>query len=349
MRIQYRVQRVVAKINLSAIEENAALFKAKAGAKLCAVVKANAYGHGAEEISCALTGIADCYAVALIEEGLALRAAACDKDILVLTPPSDEAEAYALASSGFIASIPDLSAAKLFLETCRKYRLAGRVHLKVNTGMNRYGMDGGTLGKACKLLQGAPMLSVEGIYSHLYTCDRQTAEKQRRLFLRLKGIAEGYFSTLTAHLSATYGCLLGKEFSFDMVRVGLGLYGYTPAPADLPLKRAMSVWAKVVGVRNYAFGGVGYGDGSLEKGTPLTLLRAGYADGFLRQRENGAEGCEKNANNLCMDGCIRLGKGKKGNWEPLLLNAEEVAVRTGTIPYEVLCAATRRAEFIYER
>ncbi len=343
------MQRVVAKINLRAIEENAALFKERAGVKLCAVVKANAYGHGAEEVACALAGIADCYAVALVEEGIALRAAACGKDILVFTPPSDEAEAYALASGGFIASIPDLSTARRFLEVCRSHRLIGRAHLKVNTGMNRYGMDGYTLGRACKLLQGEPNLSVEGIYSHLYACKRQTAEEQRRLFLRLKRIAEGYFPALTAHLSATYGCLLGEEFSFDMVRVGLGLYGYSPFPTDLPLKRAMSVWAKVVGVRGYAFGGVGYGEGSLKKGTPLTLLRAGYADGFLRQRENGAVGCEKNANNLCMDGCIRLGKGKRGSWEPLLLNAEETAVRTGTIPYEVLCAATRRAEFIYER
>ncbi len=343
------MQRVVAKINLNGIKSNAALFKSLAQTKLCAVVKANAYGHGAEEVAGALAGIADCYAVALIEEGIALRAAACGKDILVLTPPSDREEAYALAAGGFIASIPDLFAANLFWEVCRKYRLVGRVHLKVNTGMNRYGMDGRALGRVCKLFQGTPNLFVEGIYSHLYACNREVAEVQRRLFLRLKEIAKGYFPTIRAHLSATYGCLLGREFSFDMVRVGLGLYGYSPMPTELPLQRAMSVWAKVTATRKYAFGGVGYGEESLEKGTPLTLLRAGYADGFLRQRGNGTEGAEKNANNLCMDGCIRLGEGKKGSWEPLLLNAEKVAGETGTIPYEVLCAATRRAEFIYER
>ncbi len=349
IRIRYRVQKVIARVNLNAVIHNASLLKKRADTRLCAVVKANAYGHGAEEVANALSGVADCFAVALIEEGIALRAAGCEKDILVLTPPCDEIEGYALAAGGFLTSIPDLSTAKLFLAVCRRYGLGGRAHLKVNTGMNRYGMDERTLGKVCKLFQATPWVGVEGIYSHLYACNPRTAEGQRQLFLRFEKIARGYFPALLAHLSATYGCLLGKEFSLDMVRVGLGLYGYTPLPCDLPLKRAMSVWARVAATRRYAFGGVGYGEEALEKGTPLTLLRAGYADGFLRQRYNGTAGFERNANNLCMDGCIRLGKGKRGTWAPILLDADKTARETGTISYEVLCAATRRAEFIYER
>ncbi len=343
------MQKVIAKVNLKAIADNAKLWKGLAQTKLCAVVKANAYGHGAEEVADALSGVADYFAVALIEEGISLRAAACEKDILVLTPPSDCAEGYALAAGGFLTSIPDLFTAKLFLETCRRYGLVGRVHLKVNTGMNRYGMDGQTLGKVCKLFHSSPYVRVEGIYSHLYTCNPKTAEEQRQLFLRLRKIALGYFPNLQSHLSATYGCLLGKGFSFDMVRVGLGLYGYSPIPTDLPLQKAMSVWARVTAARTYTFGGVGYGEGKADKGTPLTLLRAGYGDGFLRKKENGTEGCIRNLNNLCMDGCIRQGKGKRGEWSSLLLDADRTAKETGTISYEVLCAATRRAEFIYER
>ncbi len=342
------MQKVVAKINLNAIKSNATLFKQRANTRLCAVVKANAYGHGAEEVACALSGIADCFAVALIEEGISLKTAACGRDILVLTPPTDIEEAYALAAGGFLISVPDMPTARLILEVATRYRLTARVHLKVNTGMNRYGMDGQSLGKVCKLLRLSPSVRVEGIYSHLYTTERAVAEAQRGRFLRFKRIAEGYFPNLLAHLSATYGALLGKEFSFDMVRVGIGLYGYSPIPTELPLQRAMSVWAKVVATRNYRYGGAGYGEADLEKGTPLTLLRAGYADGFLRKRENGTAGFEKNANNLCMDGCIRIGKGKRGEWHPLLIDAERAATATGTIPYEVLCAATRRARFIYE-
>ncbi len=347
--IEYRVQKVIAKINLKHLQSNARLFKEKSKTKLCAVVKANAYGHGAEEVACALSGIADCFAVALIEEGISLRAGTCEKDILVLTPPVDFAEGYALAVGGFLTTVPDLTTAKLLLAVCERYRLVGRVHLKVNTGMNRYGMDGQTLGKVCKLFQDSPYIRVEGLYSHLYTCNASLANTQRECFLRLRRVARGYFPWITCHLSATYGCLLGEEFAFDMVRVGLGLYGYAPLPTALPLQRAMSVWARVTATRNYAFGGAGYGELELKKGTPLTLLRAGYADGFLRKRENGVEGYEKNINNLCMDGCIRLDKGKKGAWAPILLDAERTAEQTGTIAYEVLCAATRRAEFIYER
>ncbi len=346
--IRYRVQKVIAKINLNAIEHNASLLKAKANTRLCAVVKANAYGHGAEEVACALSGIADCFAVALIEEGVAIKTAACGRDILVLTPPTEAEEVYALATNGFLASIPDLTAAKLFVETCRRYRLVGRAHLKVNTGMNRYGMDEEELRRACALLKGNPCVRVEGIYSHLYTVDRAIAEEQRQAFLRLRKVARGFFPKLTAHLSATYGVLLGEEFSFDMVRVGLGLYGYAPIPTELPLQKAMSVFAKVVAAREYEFGGAGYGEVEMTKGTPLTLLRAGYADGFLRQRENGTVGFENNANNLCMDGCIRVGKERIGEWQPLLLDAEKTAGAVGSIPYETLCAATRRAQFIYE-
>ena len=75
---------------MDSIRRNAETFRSLTGKPLCAVVKANAYGHGAEEVVNALSGVADCFAVALIEEGKAIQTAACGKDILVLTPPTDE-------------------------------------------------------------------------------------------------------------------------------------------------------------------------------------------------------------------------------------------------------------------
>ena len=102
------MQKVKAKIHLNNIRSNAIYFSALTKKPLCAVVKANAYGHGAEEVVAALCGVADCFAVVLIEEGLAIRTAACGKDILVFTPPTDEEECYQIAVNGFIASIPDL-------------------------------------------------------------------------------------------------------------------------------------------------------------------------------------------------------------------------------------------------
>ena len=355
------MQKVKARVNLDNIRTNAEVFSAWTGKRLCAVVKADAYGHGAETVTAALNGVADCFAVALMEEAMAIRVAACGKEILVFTPPTTEEEVYMLAVNGFTACVDTLKTARLLCCVCEKYRLPINVHLKVNTGMNRYGMNVQTLGKTCKLLQGNRYVRAKGIYSHLCECDLHRAEKQRRLFLRMVDVARGYFPQLIAHLGATYGALLGQKFAFDMVRVGLGLYGYFPCEANektgvgqetlsaLPLKKSMAVYAKVIAERKYAFGGFGYGEEYNGKGVShLSVCRFGYADGFLRQKENGVDGWQSNANNLCMDACIRFGELEKGAWLPVMTDAEEIARQTGTIAYEVLCAATRRAGFIYD-
>ena len=358
--ISCKMQKVKARVNLDYIRTNAEAFSAWTGKRLCAVVKADAYGHGAEAVTAALSGVADCFAVALIEEAVAIRVAACGKEILVLTPPTTEEECYMLAVNGFTACVDALKTARLLCRVCEKYCLPINVHLKVNTGMNRYGMNVQTLGKTCKLLQGKCYVRAKGIYSHLCECNLHRAEKQRRLFLRMVDVARGYFPQLIAHLGATYGALLGEKFTFDMVRVGLGLYGYFPCGANaktgvaqetlsaLPLKKSMVVYAKVVAERKYVFGGFGYGEELDGTGVQrLSVCRFGYADGFLRRKQNGVDGWQDNANNLCMDACVRFGKQERGAWLPVLTDAEEIARQTDTIAYEVLCAATRRAEFIY--
>ena len=341
------MQKIIAEIHLGNIRQNAKLFKEISGARLCAVVKADAYGHGAEEVAFSLADIADCFAVALVDEGLAIRHASCGKDILVFSSPITEAECYAIAVNGFIATIPDLQTAKLLSRVCKKYALTVRAHLKVNTGMNRYGMDLSELKTVCEFLAKNPFVQVEGIYSHLYDTDEKTASGQRAFFTRAIAECKRHFSSFIAHLSATYGATLGQSYAFDMVRVGLGLYGYSPVKTDLPLRKAMQVKAQVACNRRYTFGGVGYGKAVAEEGENIFLLRGGYADGFLRTKENGTDGAEQNANNLCMDSCLRKGDKQRGEWVYLLTDAEKTAAATGTIPYEVLCAATRRAERIY--
>ena len=248
------MQKVTAKIQLSAIQHNAKVFKKLTQARLYAVVKANAYGHGAEEVVGCLSHIADGFAVALIDEAIAIRTAACGKEILVFTPPIQEEEAYTLAINSFTATVPDLWTAKLVAKVCEKYRLRLGVHLKVNTGMNRYGMNNCMLGRVCEFLKNHPYIEVKGVYSHLYTCANEVATAQRRLFEKAEKIVKRNFPTATAHLSATYGSLLGKAFGFDGVRIGLGIYGYFPAELaeeekrlaeSLHLQKAMSITATV--------------------------------------------------------------------------------------------------------
>lgn len=216
------MQKVIAKINLKAVEDNARAFKRLTNTKLCAVVKADAYGHGAEAVTSALSAVADTFAVALIDEAVSIRTAACGKEILVLTPPTDEVQALCLAANGFTASVPDLWTARLLSRTCKKYSLAVRVHLQVNTGMNRYGMNASMLGKVCKFLSKEGRVSVEGLYSHLYDHSRAECEKQRAVFMKMKAVCERYFPDVLCHLSSTYGALLGDDFAFGMVRGGAG-------------------------------------------------------------------------------------------------------------------------------
>ena len=345
------MRKIKAEIHLKSIAENAKAFKALTGKKLCAVVKADAYGHGAEEVVFALQGIADCFAVALLSEAKAIKTPACGKDVLILCPPIELSEAIEAVQNKFVCTVTGMTTARLLAKASELCQTPARVHLKVNTGMNRYGMGVSELGKVCKFLKNTPLVRVEGLFSHLREPFEISSEKQRERFLQAERVTKRYYPQLTLHLSATAGALLGESFTFDMVRVGIGLYGYLPlgAKKKLPLKKGMTVYGAVVECRKYAYGGAGYGKelSKAERVRFLSVLRVGYADGFLRKKENGAAGCERNANNLCMDACIRKGKYKKGEEVPILTDADETAEKAGTIAYEVLCAATRRAERIY--
>ena len=348
------MQKVLAKIHLGNIRRNAKLFRGLTETGLCAVVKANAYGHGAEEVVNALNGVADCFAVAILDEAVQIRGAACGKEILVLTPPITVQDVLCGAWNGFSLTVSDLTVAKLIDGISRSRKIPVNVHLKINTGMNRYGMGLTELGKVCKRLKSNPYVRVLGVYSHLYGSTIATAETQRLLFIKAVAVCKGYFPTVKAHLSATYGALLGKAFAFDTVRIGLGLYGYLPDGVEtqtLPtLEKGMTVFATAVQDRAYRFGGAGYGEKTF-LGTPpkeLTVCRYGYADGFLRRRDNGLLGAEVQANNLCMDACVKQGRLPRGKRFPILVDGAAVAKATGTIVYEVLCAATRRAEMVYD-
>ena len=346
------MRKVIAKIDLENIKENAKTFLALTGKPICAVVKANAYGHGAEETVNALSAIASVFAVSLLCEALAIRVAACGKDVLILTPPYCDEDIITTAKNGFILTAGDIDCVDSCIRLSNTLDVPIRLHLKVNTGMNRYGMDENDLRVACQKLCAQTKVQVAGVYSHLYDCDKTSAEIQRQKFVKMQSLVKRFFPNATSHLSATYGALLGKEFSFDMTRIGIGLYGYLPSGVNddcgLVLKKAMSVWTQVSATRVYQDGGVGYGKESAPLGVNLSVLRLGYADGFLRKKDDGIVGFEKNANNLCMDACIQFDEKNKGDFVPVLLDADRIASITDTISYEVLCAATRRAEMVYD-
>ena len=325
-------------VSLQNIRKNAAFFKRRAeGARLCAVVKADAYGHGACMVAAALRGVADCFAVALVSEGAALRLAGIGEEILVLTPALTEEEVLRGLHYGLSFTVGDRADLALLQKVCARCGVRARWHLKCNTGMNRYGVEEEELSALLSSLGGMPP---EGVYSHFYRPeDAETRKEQFARFVRMADRAEACCGRLVRHLSATGGTLAGG-FAQDMVRIGIGLYGYLPQGFSLPegmLQPAMRVYAAVAAERTYRFGGAGYGE-RVPHGR-LYTLRCGYADGLFR-----ADG----AYPLCMDAAVREGAAHKYAEIPVLTDAATYAERHGTIAYEVLVRAAARAEKVYE-
>ena len=338
------MQKVRAEIRLDHIRNNAEYFAERAkGAAMCAVVKADAYGHGAAAVAQTLRNTADCFAVSLVEEGAQLRHAGTEKDILVLTPPLSEEEVVRGAAEDLIFTVGDARDYALLVRVCEKFGLVARCHVKANTGMNRYGFS---YAGFCRFSGGklSDRVAVEGIYSHFYRPeDAQTTEAQFVYFTKFSEAAEKVFGRLTKHISATGGVLASLRYRLDMVRIGIGLYGYVPggfSDKEGALKPAMRVYAQVASERKKVFGGAGYGKTDCPNGR-LCTVRAGYADGFWR------EGAEGSVNVLCMDAYVARNSVSKYGYIELLTDADAYAQAHGTISYEVLVRMGGRAERVY--
>lgn len=327
-----------AEIDLNKLIRNAKKIKEKlGGAKFNAVVKADAYGHGAAEVANALYPYADSFSVALPEEGVMLRQSGIDKEILVLT-------------EAFPCDLPMCARYNLTITVSKPEtvyfaeQLKTRVnaHVKINTGMNRQGADYKEIDEIFAAFGKCPNVFPAGMYSHLRAPENKTALKtQLDKFLLAYNAVKGYNKNITAHVSASGGFLKGAYF--DMCRIGLLLYGYKPFYSnEIEVEPVMRVIAPAVGVRFLKKGdGLLYGTGVLEKDETVSLIRYGYADGLPRGKSDLLPA------NRCMD--VSAYRGEKTEVAVLNGNADEIAEKYGTIPYEILCHAARRAERIYIR
>ena len=324
------MQKTLAVVNLTYIRENAEAVRALApDKKFYAVVKADAYGHGAEQVAHALEDVADGFCVAIIDEGINLRIAGVTKPILVFTPPLSPEDGMRAAYYSLTLSVSDTRNAK-YVSGCP-------YHLKVNTGMNRLGCGTGDIEK---VIAAAGKSNLEGIYSHMFSPETpRFALAQLSLFKRAVERAKGVNSSIFAHFSASGGILNGGEYLFDAVRCGIMLYGYTPEGYKFSkLKKALKVYAPRVQSTQFIGGGVGYSR-ALKNYSGLNTYRCGYGDGFFRTTPLG-EG------NLCMDTFVKEGGEKL---LCVLDDAEKYAKRCNTISYEILTRVTKRAKIVYEK
>ena len=306
------------------------------------MVKADGYGHGAEQIASAIYSECDCFAVAIVQEGIRLRQSGIDKDILVLTPlmlcDIKDAVFYDLTPSIDCEEI-----LKKIERECKKQKKRIKLHIKYNTGMNRLGVDTlKELDNLAKIITESKCLILDGLFSHLGCPQNKKKTKiAQNKFLLANNLIKRYNNNAVCHLSASGGFL--TEIPSDMVRIGILMYGYKPFPSDyVCVKPIMKVYAPLIKVRALKKGdNCLYGTTCLNQVKQLSLIRFGYADGLPRRKIKGQ------FNNRCMD-VTALEKAKVTKKGVLILgNAEDIAKKYNTISYEVLTKCAIRAQKIY--
>ncbi len=346
-------------VDLGAIRHNAAVLATQvAPAELCAVVKADAYGHGdVPAADAALAGGATWLAVALVEEGVRLREAGIEAPILLLSEP-DPGDAAEVVRWNLIPTAYRLGFVKA-LAAAAEERVP--VHLKVDTGMHRVGCPPAEAAALAAAIDAEPKLAFDGLWTHLSVAEEDAEFTKRQVGALAAGVAalaERGLRPRFVHAANTAGGLLYPEARGDLVRAGLGIYGLRPAPhvgENLDLRPAMRVVSHVSMVRRLPAGArPSYGRRrALPAAATVATVPVGYADGIPRRLVDGGGqvliGGKRRvfAGNVTMDQVmVEVGDdpvavgdqvvllGRQGEEE---IPAEEWARRLGTINYEVVC------------
>jgi alanine racemase len=368
-----------AEVDLGAIRHNASVLAAEVSpARLCAVVKAAGYGHGAPEVArAALDGGAEWLAVALVEEGRELRAAGIDAPVLVLSEPApsamQEVVEYSLTPTLYTAV--GLDALRSAVEAGRGGRPFS-VHIKVDTGMHRVGAPPGDAVSLALQVAANSQLDLGGFWTHLAVSDEvddpYTAEQVDRFREALDALADAGVAPALRHAANSGGALWHRDSRFDMVRCGIALYGLAPgadgiARHPVPLLRpAMSLKARVSFVKTVPAGErISYGlRYRLRQDSVIATVPLGYADGVTRclsetggmvllagQRRPiaGTVTMDQILVDCGPDSSVAVGDevvllGRQGDEE---ITAWEWAGRTGSIAYEVVCGVSGRVPRSY--
>jgi len=360
-----RFRPTVAEVDLDAIRHNARLLKPP-GSELMAVVKAGGYGHGAVPSATAALGAgASWLGVALVEEGIVLRDAGIVTPILVLTefPPGAEKDALA---AGLTPTVYTDDSLDRLVESADALGSRGvGVHLKLDTGMHRVGLDpDGAVSFAARIREAG--IRLEGVWTHFAKAenveDPSARQQLDRFTVALEELAIAGFRVRYRHAANSAATIAFPESHLDMVRVGAALYGISPGAGlahRVALRPAMSFRSSVNLVKRVGSGeGVSYGlRYRLEKESTIATVPVGYADGYARALSNqgrvlirgkrypvaGAVTMDQIMVD-CGDDHVEAGDevvlfGRQGDDE---LTADEVASWYQTIGYEVVCAVSER-------
>lgn len=373
-----------AEVNLTAIKSNARAiqkFIRRSGENFCpvnliAVLKADAYGHGAIPVAQTLRDVTEMFAVATVEEAIELRDAGIEKPILVLfNAAADEAEE--IVRNQLVPSVCESTLCKKLSYVARTLNQNVRVHVDVDTGMNRGGVRYTDAARFVQWLTSLCGIVVEGLFTHFATAgetDKSYAQLQLARFKSvISELSQLNLRPPMVHAANSAATLTLPEAHFDAVRVGLSLFGIHPipdhsatgAPCATRLRPSLSWKSRVIYVHEAGSGeSVGYGR-TYKTNRPMRLatLRVGYADGYTRSLSNQGEALiggirRRSAGEICMDetvfeidspGNVSIGDeavliGMQGTEE---ITADQVAVRAGTIAYEIFTGIGNRVRRVY--
>ena len=368
-------------IDLGAIKHNAATVKANIGRRhLMAIVKADAYGHGAVRVAqAALAAGADYLGVATVNEAIELREALINAPILIISQPPESAIPLLLAYK-VEPAIYTTEFAVQYGETADSYGLRAPYHLAVNTGMNRIGVRFDEVVAFMHQIGFHRALQLRGVFTHFATADcpeNIDFRIQEKRFvecieaLRAAGIDPGIVHAANSAAGIRY-----PDDWHDMVRLGISLYGFHPCPETFPmieLKPAMSVHARITDTRLVPMSeGVSYGLHYRSVGSvKICTLPIGYADGFRRGLSYNTDVIYQGrllpqVGNICMDQCMfecdlrthpnrprldpQIGDevllvGRQGDVE---ITIDEMAEKLGTIQHEVTIGFAQRMPRVYK-
>ncbi len=361
-------------VDSKAIENNSRVLKKFIGEDclLMAVVKADGYGHGAETVAkAALLGGADSLGVATLEEGIELRNAGLKCQILILGNLINSEELYSSFCWDLIPTISGIREAIICNNIAEKTDKQFVIHLKIDTGMTRLGCDCNEVKELISKIDYLENISLKGIYSHLAIADKDHRGKTLKNFTQiqlnrfekvLNDLGERKQS-ICRHLANSAGALSDSCLHFDMVRVGLSLYGYFPVndfESDLNLTPALKVKARVTLIRDVEEGiGVGYGHFfKTQRKSKLAVVAIGYADGVSRALSGkisasidgvlvpqvGAIAMDQMVFDITEKPDVKIGQvltllGKDGE---VFISPQNWSDLSGSIPWEVLCSFRNR-------
>ena len=370
-----RVDLAAIKSNFRAIVDHLAREAPSAPPGVMAVVKANAYGHGAAQVGRAVEDAgAGMLACADIEEGAALRAAGIKADILVFGALS-VSDLDGLFECRLTPTISTPGAARAVQAAAARYRQRVRYHLKIDTGMNRLGFRHDNLARTLPELLASQNLEMDAVFTHFATADDPSSplfEQQRTRFARaLTRIAALGGRPRYRHACNSAALLRDSRVWYDQVRPGLLLYGIVPPPlsSTMPLTPAMTLHSRVVAVKGVRPGeGVGYGATFVaSQPSTIAIVPAGYADGLdLRLGGRGAviirgrrapivgsvsmDMLAADVTGLDVapgDEVVVMGAQPRPSGGIERIDAREIAAVIGTIPWEVVCRIGSRIERVY--